>query len=233
MSSFAKQIRDGTGPGVHDIYRLALEAEVSINAARSGEGYIIPLSAKIHWRRTTDGGETVAEGCAGSVTAFRIFADRAAEDGVSLGEASHSSGQGLSELLGSIYRPEGELAERIQRMFPEFLSSDLLALDLVEVVPQHRGRGIGLLATRRLMDLLGPDGGIVAYRPIPWECTRSEHRQSHQNARADAQASRKLGAHWQRLGFRPIPDTGCYALCTAYKQPSMSDLLADFGWGDS
>ena len=112
--------------------------------------------------------------------------------------------------------------EEIQGEF-EALECDLLIIDCVEVHPKLRGRGIGPSAIDRTIDIFGVGCGLVACKPWPLQFTPAFRHNRKALKRLNApligrdDAVRRLRAHWSRLGFWPLGETGIYLLGTAQR----------------
>jgi len=86
---------------------------------------------------------------------------------------------------------------------------DILCMNQTLLVPQFRGRGIGLLLKWKLLGLLGRGCAVAVTKPCPinGNCTNPIYGLPHLENMTDkelAKASHKLQAYWSRLGFRPV-----------------------------
>src|SRR5207253_760766 len=100
----------------------------------------------------------------------------------------------------------------------EVSGCDLLIIDCVEIHPRLRGKGIGLSAIDRTIDIFGAGCGLVACKPWPLQFTPAFTRDRKALKRLKVpdigrdEALRKLREYWSRLGFWPLGDTGIYLL---------------------
>jgi hypothetical protein len=107
--------------------------------------------------------------------------------------------------------------EEIQDEY-EVSGCDLLIIDCVEIHPRLRGKGIGLCAIDRTIEIFGAGCGLVACKPWPLQFTPAFTRDRKALKRLKApdvgrdEALRKLRAYWSRLGFWPLGETGIYLL---------------------
>src|SRR5262245_53316256 len=97
----------------------------------------------------------------GKIHAYRINAARAADHGESLFEVCDAHSHELHVLHTLLYEP-GEYCfkEPLARHF-DAIHCDTLLLDYVVLSPKWRGLKLGLLAVRKLVDMLGSGCGLV------------------------------------------------------------------------
>lgn len=95
--------------------------------------------------------------------------------------------------------------------------TDVLVIDAVVLDPQWRGQKLGLLALRRLIDLLGSDCALVVAHPRPLgKSVKAADRR---------EGTAKLRLYLKQLGFRRVARTGFYALSTNLITPKFEDFL--------
>ena len=92
--------------------------------------------------------------------------------------------------------------------------NDLLVIDLVEIDPARRGRGLGLAALLETIEVWGGgcDFACVDSSPIP---SGEAPPEGPAVVRLDDDGPwvvRKLQSYWARLGFVPLAGTSCSAL---------------------
>jgi GNAT superfamily N-acetyltransferase len=92
---------------------------------------------------------------------------------------------------------------------------DILILDEVEVVPEHRGVGLGLALVSRMIDTLSTGVGIVVTNPFPSE-THPIYSES--------KSIQKLRDYWSKLGFKRIGRSAGYCLSMTKKRPALKTL---------
>lgn len=93
---------------------------------------------------------------------------------------------------------------------------DVLIIDKVEILPNYRGKSIGLKAVRRTMEFLGGGCAVTALHAHPIQYDKLDKDwtlQMHlQNFIGDKQtAQKKLRDYWSRLGFRRVGRTSYMA----------------------
>jgi hypothetical protein len=95
----------------------------------------------------------------------------------------------------------------------DIFSTNLLILDRLEILPQFRGFGVGLVVLVKLMARYGPGAGVVAMKPFPLQFEAKHEAPSAWDRRlqlgslaaSQAVSTRKLRKYYKRLGFIPIP----------------------------
>ncbi len=110
--------------------------------------------------------------------------------------------------------------------------SDVLVLDYVLLSPRWRGLRIGLLAARKLVDLLGGGCALAVTWAYPLNPDADEFRKvpegwipRHADRAAELEARRRLRRHFRRMGFERIAGTRFDGLSLARVTPTLSDLL--------
>jgi hypothetical protein len=168
----------------------------------------------------------------GRVKAHRVHADLAGRAGEPLCDVCDAHSQELHEVYAALFDHEAnDLRDGVRAQFDCF-EPDVLVLDYVLLAPRWRGLRLGLLAARKLVDMLGGGCGLtVAYiaplRPDTEELKgvpagwlpRPESRD------AERQAKRKLRRHFRRMGFERLKGTQFHALSMARLVPTLEDLL--------
>ncbi len=105
-----------------------------------------------------------------------------------------------------------DIREDVRAAFDVF-DADILVLDHVLLSPRWRGLKLGLMAARKMIDLLG--GARVPARWIPRHAEVDEERE----------ARRKLRRHFRRMGFRRIGRTRYDALSLSQVTPTLEDIV--------
>lgn len=176
--------------------------------------------------------ETGAVTRVGRLHAVRVHAALAANAGESLFDVCDAHSSELHHLHALLYEPDGYafragLVRRLGAAEP-----DLLVLDYVVLSPQWRKLKLGLLAVRKVVDLVGGGCGlavsliaplrhgaakVLAVPPswVPKHRTKEERR--------DAAVS--LRRYYRRMGFRRLGRSPYYALPTGQVTPGAMELL--------
>jgi hypothetical protein len=164
----------------------------------------------------------------GKVRAWRIEANLAAESGESLFDVCDAHSHLMQVLHILLYEPDQyyfqqEVIDRFDAM-----ESDCLVLDYVVLHPRWRGLKLGLLAARKMIDLLGGGCGLVVSEIAPLR------RDAHASLKVPAswiprQATReavlRLRRYFRRLGFTRLERTPYYVLSMARRVPTLAELL--------
>ena len=167
----------------------------------------------------------------GRVHAYRVHMGRAVNQGQSLFEVFDAHSQPMHELYAALFDPETDFfTDAIVRQF-EAMDSDLLVLDHVVLNPRWRGLRLGLLAARKMADLLGGCGLVVSHiAPLRHEAHEMlrvprSWLPRHKTEQARKQAVVKLRRHFRLMGFERIGRSCYYGLSMARLTPTLSDLL--------
>jgi GNAT superfamily N-acetyltransferase len=123
-----------------------------------------------------------------------------------------------------------EWRKRVRKKF-EPRSVDLLILDRIELKPEYRGHGLGLLGARCLIEMFGSRCGLIACKPYPLQFEGSNRRRPPVRpsgaAKALRTARKKLRQYWIRVGFQRVPRTMLYALDPQRGLASFGQLLRE------
>jgi hypothetical protein len=168
----------------------------------------------------------------GRVHAYRVHMGLAANQGESLFDVFDAHSQPMSNLYAALSDPETDfLTEAIIRQF-EAIDSDLIILDYVVLHPRWRGLRLGLLAARRLVDLLGSGCGLLVSHiaPLRHEAHKMLRMPRSWLPRHDSDEDRKravvkLRRYFRHMGFERIGRSCYYGLSLARLMPTFSDLL--------
>jgi hypothetical protein len=125
---------------------------------------------------------------------------------------------------------KGGWRKSIRKKF-EPRSADLLILERIELKPEYRGRGFGLLAAHSIIEMFGSGCGLVACKPYPLQFEGNNRwtppAQASGATRALRNARKKLRRYWARIGFRRVPRTVLYALDPERNLPSFGQMLRE------
>ena len=164
--------------------------------------------------------------------AYRIHAALAREAGESVFDVCDAHSQEMQEIYAALFDPEADdLRQPIRDQFDAF-EMDVLVLDYVLLSPRWRGLRLGLLAARKMIDLLGGGCGLVVSRIAPSNPDADEFRAvppgwivRHGSAEGERAAKRKLRLHFRRMGFERIKGTRFHGLSLDRVVPTLEDLL--------
>lgn len=168
----------------------------------------------------------------GRAHAWRVHMGLATNHGESLLDIFDAHSQPMCDLYTALFDPETDyFTEAIIRQF-EAMDCDLLILDYVILNPRWRGLKLGLLAARKMVDLLGGGCGLVVshiapLRPDAYRMLRvpKSWLPRHKTAEGKQQGVVGLRRYFRQMGFERIGRTPYYGLSMARKVPTLADLL--------
>jgi hypothetical protein len=168
----------------------------------------------------------------GRVRGLRVHAGLAHNAGESLFDVCDAHSQELHLLHTLLYEPGGYgFREQLVRRF-DAMEPDLLVLDYVVLDPKWRRLKLGLLAVRKVVDLLGGGCGlavscIAPLRPAAHKVLRVPREWLPCNTtKQERRAVRvKLRRYFRRMGFRRLGGTPYYALPLNQATPDAGALL--------
>jgi hypothetical protein len=167
----------------------------------------------------------------GRVKAYRIHAGFARQAGESIFAVCDARSQEMYEVYDALFDPsEDDLKPSIRRF--DAVDSDILVLDYVLLIPRWRGLRLGLLAARKVIDLLGGGCGLVVSRIAPLNPDAEEFRAvptgwipRHGSVEERRAATVSLRRHFRRMGFERIRGTRFHGLSLSQIEPTLEDLL--------
>jgi hypothetical protein len=208
-------------------FDLVLRTESSLHPDGEPSDFISEFTGVI---RCTDDDNRVSR--VGKVHAYRIQADLAAIHGESLFDVCDAHSHELHVCYTLLFEPdEYGFREDIFQKF-QAMDADCLVLDYVLLNPKWRGLKIGLLAARKMVDLLGGGCGLVVSAILPLR--RDAHDRlgvpaswipPQGNVEEWKESVRKLRRYFRRMGFERIGRTDYFGLSMARQTPTASELL--------
>lgn len=121
-----------------------------------------------------------------------------------------------------------------------FSSQNVLILDRLEILPEYRGKGVGLVVLRRLIERFEAGAGMVCMKPYPLQFEagyrdRARDRASEwdlQMRLSDFSENKKsstatLQSHYAKLGFKRVPGTDLMIRGTDELLPKVAKLNPD------
>jgi hypothetical protein len=168
----------------------------------------------------------------GKVKAYRIHAALAREAGETVFAACDAHSQLMCDLYAALFEPtEDDLKESVRGRF-DAAESDVLVLDYILLSPRWRGLKLGLLAARKVIDLLGGGCGLVVSDVAPLNPEAGEFRKvpkgwipRHGTEAGEREAKKRLRGYFRQLGFRRIGRTRYFGLSLAQVNPTLADLI--------
>jgi len=168
----------------------------------------------------------------GKVHAYRIHADLAAQSGEPLFDVCDAHSHELHVLHSLVYEPDQyRFKEALIDRF-DALDCDCLVLDYIVLHPRWRGLKLGLLAARKMVDLLGGGCGLVVAHIAPLNSRARDLLRvpvswlpPHETADTCKAATVKLRGYFRQMGFERLGQTPFYALPLAQETPTLAELL--------
>lgn len=107
----------------------------------------------------------------------------------------------------------------------DFVPMDLLIIDRIEILPDFRGRGIGLYILNEMLYLQGKGAELAAINPTPLQFEKAPpdkewfELMQYDGFSSDKKASgRKLSAYLSRLGFVKLPGSSLQLCNLTYQR---------------
>lgn len=180
-----------------------------------------------------------ADDVIGSFQAIYVDVESANDDSTCVFEVFDAAGQSEYDYFKALYTPDGEVLGAVQDLIygkgNAWWAPNLLILELLEILPAHRGKGIGLVALWGLMRTLGLGAGLVAMMPFPLQC-KPKPDDENGKARWDAlqldalprdkrRATAALRRYYKRLGFKALRGTDYMIRNAMEKLPALESLI--------
>lgn len=167
----------------------------------------------------------------GILEAIFVPVNDAREKGYDISEVFDAVSEELLDCYEAIFDPsEKDIKEDIREDF-EVITDDVLYISRVEILPEHRGRGLGLAVVKKVIERFGPIMGLVTIMPSPALSHHNpewESRMKLSDFTSDqGTAIKKLHVYFEQLGFRQIEDTNVWAVCTAFVMPTLDTICPD------
>ncbi len=223
-------------PGLFDLASYSIEPRMETFLTRSGDlsmDFVDQIEGWIHWYDR--------DGIRERAGRFRVLVFRV-EQSVLSGCRAYLLMNGHSPMASYLHsvlfdKRTGEIREPIADRY-RLTSGRIVVLDSIELLPQHRSRGVGLGVAARLIDLIAPESGtLVALIPGPQQCRAGYGESRHRDQEAERALTaamqyddlppdspairRQLVRHWARLGFTRIGRSGVMGLSTSDGRPSI------------
>ncbi len=209
-------------------FELVVQSTISLHGHGEPSEYVSEHTGYLRYLRARD--DRLFK--VGKVHAYRIHADRAANDGVPAAEVCDAHGKELHDLYSTLFDAEEDFyREDIQQQFT-VVQSDCLVIDYVVLHPKWRGLKLGLVAIRKAVDLLGGGCGLTVCMPAPvnpdsYAMAGVPGHWLPRAATADERqaVTRKLRRYVKKMGFRRIDRSPYYGLSMTHVMPTVEDLL--------
>jgi hypothetical protein len=168
----------------------------------------------------------------GRFHAIRVHAGLAENVGEPLFDVCDAHSGELHHLHTLLYEPDGSaFREGVAQSF-DAVETDLLVLDFVVLSPRWRRLKLGLLAVRKLVDLVGGGCGLAVSLIAPLRHSAAKVLRvppswvpKHTSKGERRAATVKLRRYFRRMGFRRLGRTPYYALSMSQVTPTVAELL--------
>jgi hypothetical protein len=209
-------------------FDVVLQTEASLHPYAEPSDFITEYTGLLRYQRNHDGRIFRI----GKVHAYRVHAALATDHGESLFDVCDAHSQELHDVYAAVFDHEQEGFR--DDLVTQFDAADLdcLVLDYVILHPRWRGLRLGLLAVRKMVDLLGGGCGLAVAAILP---LRSDAYEAlgvpadwlprHETSEVRKQVVGKLRRHFKKMGFRRIRGTPYHGLSLAQRTPRAADLL--------
>jgi hypothetical protein len=208
-----------------DMYEIVFELVAPLCAGEPSCEFIHVINGEI---RSGDSKLAV-----GRIGALLVQVGRVADAGGDLFEIMEGKSPHLGGFHAALFKPhECDYKDAVRRQFVDILGLDLLMLEQVEIEPASRGKGLGLLAVSRTIDVFGENCGLIAMEPFPQQFRNYldpawRPPEGVEDPEVELRvATRKLRSYWARAGFKRVHGTEYYALCPGRKRPALTGIAA-------
>src|SRR5690242_2304913 len=208
-------------------FDIALHTSGSLHAHGEPDDFISEYRGVVRCVRDRDGKVFRV----GKVKAYRIHADLAHQSGESVFDVCDAHSQELHEVYAAVFDPViDDFKEAVRKQFDGF-DSDVLVIDYVLLAPRWQGLRLGLLAVRKMVDLLGGGCGLTVSYIAPLNADAEEFKKvpagwipHHPGEGEERQAKKKLRRYFRRMAFERIGKTRFHGLSMAQIVPTLADL---------
>lgn len=114
---------------------------------------------------------------------------------------------------------------------PGLINDNLLIVDRVELLPEYRGKHLGLHIVKHLIERFGAGTEVVALKPYPLQFEFEDAANSSGEWRPRLALDRfpqdsdtafsALKGHYEKLGFVQVSDTPFYIISTDWRLPEL------------
>ena len=210
-------------------YRVDFAITGHLHPRADGDG-VTAITGKIIHVEDGDGGDA-RETVAGSLHGYCVRLERVVEARRDLVDVFDEHYPQLCEVATLVWNSD-ELRYN-DGLALKKLRGNLIIPWSVSLLPQHRSKGVGLLAVWCFLDYFGSGATVAILKPYPLnhqgehvdeaEFKEMQYGQFAKVSMKDGQA--KLAAHWGELGFKRIPGSDYFYLDMNRARPSLESLI--------
>ncbi|MEX0677094.1 MAG: GNAT family N-acetyltransferase [Pirellulales bacterium] len=211
-----------------------LDYSISFRIGRSladggGEDHAVQIHGEIIYD-TGESGNAPPE-VVGTLDGYLCQVSNAIDSGADVFWEVFDQSQTLNNLHSAVFDGDtGEVKEEIKDQWNgEPVGDDVLYIELIHVLPAHRGHNLGLRALYRAIELFGPANGLVVIEPGPLQhggraadYTQLELCRFEQDKK---KALTRLRRYWKKFGFRQIPNSNYFAFPMAFSLPKFKKIM--------
>jgi DNA-binding XRE family transcriptional regulator len=201
------------------------------------DSYIHAIDGKIEFSTAYQDMETGEYGAwrteGGRFHALYVDAVLAEKEGVRLSEVMNAESTDMAEIYRTLYAPNtNELrAETVAALEGGRIEGNLLVVLSVEILPPHRGMGLGLAVLWYLIRLHSAGCGIVVLKASPRQYGAASagsewnQRMAYGTFAGGAEQGREKLVGWSgKLGFRPVGNQGIMAFSKSADNPVPNEI---------
>jgi GNAT superfamily N-acetyltransferase len=147
----------------------------------------------------------------GTISIYMVERGRAQDEGESLFEIMDCLNADSCDCFENLFDSETEeLKPEVTHLCSEDrqFQHDLMLIERLELIPEHRGQGIGKSVALRIIQKFGTNCGVIACKPFPLQFTGLSARDKQPTGKSVAQ--KKVREFWQGVGFVRLPGTEYY-----------------------
>ena len=171
---------------------------------------------------------------------FRLYyvdVASAINTGIDVFDIFDAHSDSTADYYDSLYDPDTMgFSENLLQLFNyEIFEQSVLIIDRLELLPGSRGKKLGLIIMRRLIQRFSAGAGVVAIKPFPLQFEQSTPDENKSGWHAEMQLSsfreteresiRKLRSHYGKLGFVEMKGNSHMFLSTTQRLPPIEKLL--------
>ncbi len=202
------------------------------------DSYIHAIHGKIEFSTAYQDMETGEYGAwrteAGRFRALYVDGALARSEGESVSDVMNAESPEMAEICRTLLAPgKDELRSEVQEILQGSSEGNLLVVMGVEILPTHRGMGLGMAALWYVVRRHSAGCGLAVLKAFPaqhapgFDAGRDDwtRRMNYPSfAGGTEEAQRKLASWCGKLGFRPIGSTGTMALPVAVRNPVPKEI---------
>ena len=211
---------------------MSEESELTIVMSWSSESYITEYSVPFDFIYETSGDLFAIDDnddreFVGKFRVYYVDVERAISEGEPIFEVLDAHSSHVAEYFEPIFGSEApDFSNHLLELLDHgIFGSNLLILDRLEMLPQYRGRGLGLSVLRHMISRFSSGAALVAMKPFPlqFEVVRAHEDENKWRDRmnlaqlptnADV-ATEKLRQYYSKLGFLHLSGTPMMVKSTA------------------